>query len=72
MDDAIKNYEKSIELRPGFIMYRLDCARAYVEMEEYGKARQHLIKITSLQKEDEDDDTFRKEAAELLETIKDK
>jgi tetratricopeptide (TPR) repeat protein len=72
MDDAIKNYEKSIELRPGFIMYRLDCARAYVEMEEYAKARQHLIKITSLQKEDEDDDTFRKEAAELLETIKDK
>jgi FimV-like protein len=71
MDDAVKNYEKAIELRPSFIMYRLDCARAYVEMDEYGKAREHLTKIASLPKEDEDDDVFRKEAAELLEKIKD-
>lgn len=71
MDDAIKNYEEAIRLRPNFIMYRLDCARAYVEMEEYSKARDHLMKIASLPKEDEDDDIFRKEAAELLEKIKD-
>jgi tetratricopeptide (TPR) repeat protein len=72
MDDAIKNYEKSIELRPDFIMYRLDCARAYVDIKDYAKAREHLIKIASLPKKDEDDDTFRKEAGELLNTIKDK
>ncbi len=72
MDDAVKNYEKSIALRPTFIMYRLDCARAYVEMDEYAKAREHLTKISSLPKEDEDDDSFRKEAASLLEEIKDK
>jgi FimV-like protein len=71
MDDAVKNYEKAIELRPSFIMYRLDCARAYIEMDEYGKAREHLTKIASLPKEDEDDDVFRKEATELLEKIKD-
>ena len=53
-------------------MYRLDCARAYVEMDEYGKAREHLVKITTLPQEDEDDNIFRKEAAELLEKIKDK
>jgi FimV-like protein len=72
MDDAVKNYEQSIALRPTFIMYRLDCARAYIEMDEYAKAREHLSKISSLPKEDEDDDTFRKEAAELLDKIKDK
>jgi tetratricopeptide (TPR) repeat protein len=72
IDDAIKYYEKSIELRPSFIMYRIDCARAYVEKDEYGKAREHLTKIASLPKEDEDDDVFRKEAVELLNTIKDK
>ncbi len=72
MDDAIKNYEKSIELRPNFIMYRIDCARAYVEMDEYAKAREHLTKIASLPKEDEDDDIFRKEALELLNNIKGK
>jgi tetratricopeptide (TPR) repeat protein len=72
MDDAMKNFEKAIELRPNFIMYRLDCARAYVEEKEYAKAREHLTKIATLSKEDEDDDTFRKEAQELLEKIKDK
>ena len=72
MDDAIKNYEKSIELRPDFIMYRIDCARAYVDINEYAKAREHLTKIATLPKEDEDDDVFRKEALELLNTIKDK
>jgi len=72
MDDAVKYYEKSIELRPNFIMYRLDCARAYVEMDEYDKARTHLLKIASLPKEDEDDDLFRKEALELINKIKDK
>jgi tetratricopeptide (TPR) repeat protein len=72
IDDAIKYYEKSIELRPTFIMYRIDCARAYVEKDQYGKAREHLTKIATLPKEDEDDDTFRKEAVELLNTIKDK
>ena len=72
MDDAIKNYEKSIELRPDLIRYRLDCARAYVEMDEYAKAREHLIKIATLPKKDEDDDVFRTEALELLEKIKDK
>jgi tetratricopeptide (TPR) repeat protein len=72
MDDGIKNIEKSIELRPSFIMYRIDCARAYVEIDEYGKAREHLTKIATLPKEDEDDDIFKKEAIELLEEIKDK
>jgi len=72
MDDAIKNYEKSIELRPNFIMYRLDYARALVEMDEYGKAREQLTKISTLPKEDEDDDIFRKDALELLNKIKDK
>jgi FimV-like protein len=71
MDDAVKNYEKSIELRPNFIMYRLDCARAYIEMDEYAKAREHLTKIASLPTEDEDDTIFRKDAVELLEKIKD-
>jgi FimV-like protein len=72
MDDAVKNYEKAIELRPDFIMYRIDCARAYIEMDEYEKARVHLNKIASLPKLDEDDDIFRKEALDLLEEIKDK
>src|SRR3990170_8317119 len=33
-DDAIKYFEKAISLKPEFIMYRLDCARAYVEADD--------------------------------------
>jgi Tfp pilus assembly protein PilF len=68
-EEAAKYYEQSIALRPGFIMYRLDAARTYVELEEYAKAREHLTAIPTLAKEDEDDDRFRKEAADLLKKI---
>lgn len=72
IDDAIKNYEKAVSLRPGFIMYHLDAARAYVENDDYAKAKEQLKVIPTLTKEDEDDDQFRKEAAELMDQIKDK
>lgn len=72
LDDAIKNYEKAIALRPDFIMYRLDCARAYVEQDEYGKARAHLTAITTLPTMDEDDGQFRKDAQELQDKIQGK
>ncbi len=72
MDDAIINYEKSISLRPDFIMYRLDAARAYVEEKKYAKAKEHLKTIETLPTKDEDDDKFRKEAKELLSKISNK
>jgi tetratricopeptide (TPR) repeat protein len=72
LDDARANYEKAIALRPSFIMYRLDAARTYVELDEYGIAREQLVKIQSMPTEDEDDTQFRKDAKELLEQIKNK
>lgn len=69
LDDAVKNYEKAISLRPDFIMYRLDAARAFVELKQYAKAKEHLKIIPTLKTQDEDDDKFRKEAKELLDTI---
>lgn len=70
MDESMAFFEKAIALRPGFIMYRLDAARAYVEEDEFAKAKEQLAKIATLGKEDEDDDRFKKEAAELMEEIK--
>lgn len=72
LDEAVKNCEKAIALRPNFIMYHLDCARAYVEQDEYEKARTQLNGIPSLPTMDEDDGQFRKEATDLLEKIKGK
>ncbi len=66
---AANEYEKAIAINPSFIMFRLDAARNYVEMDEYDKARAHLRAIPGLPKADEDDDQFRKEAASLLKEI---
>ncbi len=70
LEEAVKRYETAIALRPDFIMYRLDCARAYIELDDYEKARAHLSSIASLPTRDEDDDVFRKEARELLDRIR--
>ncbi|MDD8017537.1 MAG: hypothetical protein PHP42_04125 [Bacteroidota bacterium] len=72
MEESLKNYDKSIALRPTFILYRLDAARAYVEEDNYAKAKELLISIAALPKQDEDDDQYRKESKELLDSIKDK
>ncbi len=72
LDDAVRHYEMAIKIKPGFIMYHLDCARAYVETDEIEKARTYLSMITSLPTQDEDDEQYRKEAKELMEKIREK
>ncbi len=72
IDDAIKNFEIAISLRPNYIMYRLDAAKAFIENEEYEKARANLTAIATLPKAYQLDDDSKKEAAELMEKIKDK
>lgn len=71
-EDAIRYYEKAIALKPNFIMYLLDCARAHVEEDEFEKARNHLMLIETLGKRDEDDEAFKEEARKLLEEIRGK
>lgn len=72
LDEAIQHYERAIAIKSDFIMYRLDCARAYVEKEEFDNARRHLTLIASLPTLDEDDERFRSEAKELLGQLKGK
>lgn len=69
MNDAITNFEKAMSLKANFIMYKLDAARAYAEEDNEKKAKELLIAISAMPKMDEDDDTYRKEAKELLEKI---
>jgi tetratricopeptide (TPR) repeat protein len=70
IEDGIEHYKKAIALRPGFIMYHLDLAKAYIEEEEYQKAKEHLSKIPSLPMEDEDDQKLIAEAKKLYQEIK--
>ncbi|MFA6457400.1 MAG: hypothetical protein WCW40_11305 [Bacteroidota bacterium] len=70
MDESLKYYDKAVALRPNFILYRLDAARAYLEEDNNAKAKELLISISAIAKQDEDDDQYRKEAKELLSSIK--
>jgi len=69
MEESLKYYDKSISLRPTFILYRLDAARAYNEEDNIAKAKELLISISALPKQDEDDEQYKKEAKELLEQL---
>lgn len=68
-EESVQHYEQAISLRPDFVMYRLDAARAYVELDEYDKARKHLQAIPAIPDNDEDDPKFRMEAKELAAQI---
>ncbi|MEK7818422.1 MAG: tetratricopeptide repeat protein [Bacteroidota bacterium] len=72
LDDAVKFFKKAIEIRPTFIMYKLDFARTLVDLDDFKNAKEQLYKIQYLPTEDEDDDQYRKEAKLLLEKIKSK
>lgn len=72
MDKAINHFKKAIELRPNYRMYHLDLAKAYIEENEYAKAKEHLIKIEKLPIQDEDDEQFLAESKKLLNQIKNK
>ncbi len=71
-EEAAKLFERAIKMRPDFIMYRLEAAKNYIEMENYQKAKEHLYAISHLPKLDEDDDEYIAEAKSLLEKIKNK
>lgn len=71
-EEAAKLFERAIKMRPNFIMYRLEAAKNYIEMENYQKANEHLFAIQNLPKLDEDDDEYRAEAKKLLNEIKNK
>lgn len=70
MDESIRLLETAVKLRPNFRMFYLDLAKAYIEEDEYDKARESLRKIEKAPVTDEDDDAFLAEAKQLLEKIK--
>jgi tetratricopeptide (TPR) repeat protein len=72
MDVAIKELKKAIELRPNYRMYHLELAKAYIEEDEFQKAKEHLYKIPNIPVADEDDNNLLSESRKLLEEIKNK
>lgn len=71
IDSALVHYDKAVKIRPGFMMYYIDYARALIREDEYEKAREMLKKVPDCKIQESDDKARIKEAKDLLEEIKD-
>jgi tetratricopeptide (TPR) repeat protein len=69
-EEAIKLLEIANKLKPNFRMFMFELAKAYVEEDEYDKAKELLKKIEKAPKVDEDDDKVLAESKKLYEEIK--
>jgi len=69
IETALSNYQKAIELKPNFMMFYVDYAKALISEDDYNKAREMLKKAISCKNEDEDDAKLREEARQLFKKI---
>lgn len=69
-EKAVQLLETANKLRPNFRMFMLELAKAYVEEDEFEKAKDILKKVEKAPVADEDDDKVLAEAKELYEKIK--
>ncbi|MBK7499914.1 MAG: tetratricopeptide repeat protein [Ignavibacteriales bacterium] len=69
-EEAIRLLEIANKLKPNFRMFMFELAKAYVEEDEYDKAKELLKKIEKAPKVDEDDDKVLADAKKLYEEIK--
>jgi len=71
-EKAIENFTRAVELNPDYVEYRLEFGRTYVMLKEWELAREQLNKCVELPSEEEDDDSFKEEARQMLNKIKNK
>jgi tetratricopeptide (TPR) repeat protein len=68
---ALQEYQKALNLYPGYRMIYVDYAISLIREDEYQKARDMLNKAIGCQKQHQDDDNRLAEAKKLLNDIKD-
>ena len=69
-EDAVRYLETANKLKPNFRMFMYELSKAYVEEDEYDKAKEILKKIEKAPKIDENADKVLAEAKKLYEEIK--
>ena len=69
-EEAVRLLETAVKLKPNFRMFLIELAKAYIEEDEYDKAKETLKKIEKAPFVDEDDDKVLAEAKKLYEEIK--
>lgn len=68
--DALAHLKRATELRPGFVMFQLELARALIANERGVDARAVLQQLASLADQEPGDDVRKREGAELLRTLR--
>ena len=69
-EDAVRLLETAVKLKPNFRMFLFELAKAYIEEDEYEKAKETLKKVEKAPLTDEDDDKVLADAKKLYEEIK--
>lgn len=69
-EEAVRLLETAVKLKPNFRMFLFELAKAYVEEDEYDKAKETLKKVEKAPIVDEDDDKVLADAKKLYEEIK--
>ncbi len=69
-EEAVRLLETAVKLKPNFRMFLYELAKAYVEEDEYDKAKETLKKVEKAPKAHEDDDQVLADAKKLYEKIK--
>lgn len=70
-DSALVQLKKAVDLYPDFRMFYLELGKAYLEEDEYDKAKFYLKKVIDTPKKDQDDDQVLAEARQLLNDLND-
>jgi tetratricopeptide (TPR) repeat protein len=68
-EDAVRCYEKSRDLNPGFNLIYLELAKAYIKLHKTDQSISLLKKLETLPLKMEDDLRIKREAAELLKSL---
>jgi hypothetical protein len=66
LEDAIKNYEKSMQLAPGFLLNYLELAKAYKRNGEKNKAKVLLQQMQKLPPSTSDDPKIKSLGKKML------
>jgi len=68
-EKAVQYLQKAVSLRPDFILYRYDLARAYEKVGKEEKARDILVKALTLKPKTEDDPETLKKCQKMLDRL---
>jgi len=70
LNDAVTHLRRARQLRPGFVMFELEVARALVAADQGAAARPILTAIAALPLTEPGDEIRKTEAADLLKTLR--